>query len=57
MGTIEETDVKAICDLNLDLAIGIDSEFNIDRKYAKLRADGAIRLGIVVVSTPDNHAY
>ena len=32
VGTIKETEVKAICDLNLDLAIGIDSEFNIDRK-------------------------
>jgi len=49
--------VKAICDLNLDLAISIASEFNIDRKYVNFERMVQSDLGIVVVSTPDNHAY
>ena len=49
---IEETDVIAICDLNIDVVEGVASQFNIDQKYTEFEEMVQSDLDIVVVSTP-----
>ena len=49
---IEETDVIAICDLNIDVVEGVASQFNIDQKYTEFEKMVQSDLDIVVVSTP-----
>ena len=49
---IEETDVIAICDLNIDVVEGVASQFNIDQKYTEFEKMIQSDLDIVVVSTP-----
>ena len=49
---IEETDVIAICDLNIDVVEGVASQFNIDQKYTDFEKMVQSDLDIVVVSTP-----
>ena len=49
---IEETDVIAICDLNIDVVEGVASQFNIDQKYTEFEEMIQSDLDIVVVSTP-----
>ena len=49
---IEETDVIAICDLNIDVVEGAASQFNIDQKYTEFEEMVQSDLDIVVVSTP-----
>ena len=49
---IEETDVTAICDLNIDTAEGVANQFNIDQKYTDFEKMIQSDLDIVVVSTP-----
>ena len=40
---IEETDVTAICDLNIDTAERVANQFNIDQKYTDFDKDDTIR--------------
>ena len=48
---IEETDVTAICDLNIDTAERVANQFNIDQKYTDF--EKMIQSDLyVVVSTP-----
>ena len=49
---IEETDVTAICDLNIDTAERVANQFNIDQKYTDFEKMIQSDLYIVVVSTP-----
>lgn len=49
---IEETDVIAICDLNIDVVEGVASQFNIDQMYTEFEEMVQSDLDIVVVSTP-----
>ena len=49
---IEETDVIAVCDLNIDVVGGVASQFNIDQKYTEFEEMVQSDLDIVVVSTP-----
>ena len=49
---IEETDVTAICDLNIDTAERVANQFNIDQKYTDFEKMIQSDLDIVVVSTP-----
>ena len=49
---IEETDVIAICDLNIDVVEEVASQFNIGQKYTDFEKMVQSDLDIVVVSTP-----
>ena len=49
---IEETDVTAICDLNIDTAERVVNQFNIDQRYNDFEKMIQSDLDIIVVSTP-----